>query len=124
MSLVDDLQITELRLEGDNRFVSKMKLSQYHAQPIGFLNGGATLAYAEAIAGRMSFELLPEGSFAVGQSITAQHVHSTRCEGYLHAAGELLHKGRRSHVWNIRMTDDSGALISQVTVTCAIVNMK
>ena len=45
-----------------------------------------------------------------------------RCEGALTAHGTLLVKGKTSHVWRFDMKDDAERLISQVTVTLAIVD--
>ena len=62
----------------------------------------------------------PHTYVAVGQEIAANHVRSAR-NGYVHATAEFLHKGRRSHVLQIRVVDDQGALISFVKMTNAIV---
>ena len=44
-----------------------------------------------------------------------------KAEGDLIAKGQLLLQGKTSHVWRFDMYDESHRLISQVTVTCAIV---
>ena len=92
------------------------------SNPQGYLNGGATLAFAEIAAGMMSNELIGADKFGVGQSITANHLRPVRCEGSLTAHGTLLVKGKTSHVWRFDMKDDAERLISQVTVTLAIVD--
>ena len=102
--------------------VAKMNLGDFHKQPQGYLNGGATLAFAEIAAGMMSNELIGADKFGVGQSITANHLRPVRCEGSLTAHGTLLVKGKTSHVWRFDMKDDAERLISQVTVTLAIVD--
>ncbi len=119
MTLIDDLHIEFVRLT-DAGFESAMVLSEFHAQPMGYLNGGATLAYAEVIAGMASMELGKGDYVAVGQSVTAQHIRPMKAEGRLLAFGELLHAGKRNHVWSIRMQNEKGLLISQVTVVNAL----
>lgn len=119
MTLIDDLHIEFVRLT-DAGFESAMVLSEFHAQPMGYLNGGATLAYAEIIAGMASMELGKGDYVAVGQSVTAQHIRPMKAEGRLLAFGELLHAGKRNHVWSIRMQNEKGLLISQVTVVNAL----
>jgi thioesterase superfamily protein len=99
-----------------------MNLTEFHKQPQGYLNGGATLAFAEIIAGMMSNELVDSHKFGVGQSVTANHLRPVKCEGSLTALGTLLVKGKTSHVWRFDMIDDAQRLISQVTVTLAIVD--
>lgn len=122
MNLIEALQIEKPHMTSDTTCVAKMNLGDFHKQPQGYLNGGATLAFAEIVAGMMSKELIGADKFGVGQSITANHLRPVRCEGSLTAHGTLLVKGKTSHVWRFDMKDDAERLISQVTVTLAIVD--
>lgn len=122
MNLIEALQIEKPRMTSESTCVAKMNLGDFHKQPQGYLNGGATLAFAEIVAGMMSNELIGADKFGVGQSITANHLRPVRCEGSLIAHGTLLVKGKTSHVWRFDMKDDAERLISQVTVTLAIVD--
>ena len=121
MNLIESLQIEKPHMTSDTTCVAKMNLGDFHKQPQGYLNGGATLAFAEIAAGMMSNKLIGTDKFGVGQSITANHLRPVRCEGTLTAHGTLLVKGKTSHVWRFDMKDDAERLISQVTVTLAIV---
>lgn len=133
-SLLEQLQIETFHCAGQ-AFQSTMKLSAFHAQPFGFVNGGVYLAYGEALAGMASNAILAQEStfskdsvdlgsgklnIAVGQSITANHVRPKRCEGYVVARGQLLHKGGRNHVWSINIFDETDQLLSHITVTNSI----
>ena len=138
ISLLEQLQIDTFHYTGQ-AFQSRMKLSAFHAQPFGFVNGGVYLAYGEALAGMASNAILAQeiktpiesgtGSepikqkVAVGQSVTANHVKSKRCEGYVVARGQLLHKGGRNHVWMISIFDEEDQLLSHMTVTNSIINV-
>lgn len=122
MNLIEALQIEKPHMTSDTTCVAKMNLGDFHKQPQGYLNGGATLAFAEIAAGMMSNEFIGADKFGVGQSITANHLRPVRCEGSLTAHGTLLVKGKTSHVWRFDMKDDAERLISQVTVTLAIVD--
>ena len=122
MNLIEALQIEMPHMTSETTCVAKMNLGDFHKQPQGYLNGGATLAFAEIAAGMMSNELIGADKFGVGQSITANHLRPVRCEGSLTAHGTLLVKGKTSHVWRFDMKDDAERLISQVTVTLAIVD--
>ena len=122
MNLIEALQIEKPYMTSETTCVAKMNLGDFHKQPQGYLNGGATLAFAEIAAGMMSNELIGADKFGVGQSITANHLRPVRCEGSLTAHGTLLVKGKTSHVWRFDMKDDAERLISQVTVTLAIVD--
>lgn len=122
MNLIEALDIQEI-LVTENQFEAKMKLGSFHAQPYGYLNGGATIAFAEIIAGYASNQLGKGSYHAVGQTVTANHVKSKRAEGYLYAKAELLHKGNRNHLWNIKMLNEEGDLIAIITVLNAIICM-
>lgn len=122
MTLVDQLNIDHVNLT-ETGFESAMTMTEFHAQPFGFLNGGATLAYCEAIAG-MASNLMGKGDYVgVGQTITAHHLKATKPVGKLLAQGTLLHGGKRSHVWEIKVTNEAGEHISQVTVVNALIEM-
>ncbi len=137
-SLLEQLQIETFHCAGQ-AFQSTMKLSSFHAQPFGFVNGGVYLAYGEALAGMASNAILAqvtttpsEGEIgsepmrqrvAVGQSVTANHVRPKRCEGYVVARGQLLHKGSRNHVWTIHIFDEEDRLLSHLTVTNSIITL-
>ena len=136
-SLLEQLQIETFHYAG-RAFQSTMRLSSFHAQPFGFVNGGVYLAYGEALAGMASNAILAqeftsskdntdlglaEEKVAVGQSITANHVRAKRCNGYVIARGQLLHKGGRNHVWTINIFDEEDQLLSHLTVTNSIVNL-
>lgn len=122
MTLVDQLNIDHVNLT-ETGFESAMIMTEFHAQPFGYLNGGATLAYCEAIAG-MASNLMGKGDYVgVGQTITAHHLKATKPVGKLLAEGTLLHGGKRSHVWEIKVTNEAGEHISQVTVVNALIEM-
>lgn len=136
-SLLEQLQIETFHCAGQ-AFHSTMKLSPFHAQPFGFVNGGVYLAYGEALAGMASNAILAQEStsnkdnidldsatekVAVGQSVTANHVKAKRCGGYVVARGQLLHQGRRNHVWTINIFDEEDQLLSHMTVTNSIVTI-
>lgn len=120
MDLISSLNIEWLD-NNDVSFVSKMILSNFHAQPLGIVNGGAILAFAEIISGKASNKIIAPGYFAVGQSITAFHVKGVMSKGVLIAKGELLHAGRKNHIWDINITDECEKLVSHITVHNVII---
>ena len=121
MTMIEALQIDNVELTGPVSGRAIMHLNEYHAQPQGYLNGGATLAFGEILSGLLSNQLIESNQFAVGQSVTASHLRPMKAQGNLIAEGQLLLKGKTSHVWRFDMYDENHRLISQVTVTCAIV---
>lgn len=133
MNMIEQLGISSVEIFTDDSvsaenptysFVSEMTLTDFHAQPQGFLNGGATLAFGEIIAGMASNQIGKDAYFAVGQSITANHLNPKKSEGTLTAHGKLLKNGARTHVWQIIIQDENEILISQITVVNALIKQK
>lgn len=92
-------------------------------QPFGLLHGGASVALAETIAS-IGTGLCVDSSkqAAVGIEINANHIRSKR-DGIVTGTGTPLHKGRRTHVWEIRIVDESDVLICISRCTVAIVDL-
>ena len=68
MTLIEQLNIRGTRLTEEG-YEAEMILGEFHAQPLGLVNGGTILAFAEITAGQAS-NLLGKGSYyAVGQTI-------------------------------------------------------
>ena len=103
----------------------KMPVSPKHLQPAGILHGGATISLAETIGSAASKIFIdnPSDYVVVGQEIAANHLKITS-GGYVYAEAKFLHKGRSSHVLEIRVSDDDNKLISFVKMTNVIISKK
>jgi hypothetical protein len=55
----------------------------------------------------------------VGQEINANHVRAVS-DGWVYGVARPLHLGRTSHVWNVRISDESGKLVCVSRVTMAV----
>lgn len=83
-------------------------------QPMQILHGGATVALAESVGSTASQMLIdPKKEMAVGAEISANHLKSART-GLLVATAELVHRGKSSHLFHIRVENEQGDLISMV----------
>ncbi|MCL2676494.1 MAG: PaaI family thioesterase [Streptococcaceae bacterium] len=121
MTLIEQLNIKNLTLT-DTGFTAQMELNEFHAQHLGYLTGGASLAFGETTAGMASNMLLDDEHTALGQSVSGNHLSPTGIDNVtLEGRGTLLHKGRTSHVWDIQLATKDGRLISHITVTNAII---
>lgn len=120
MNLIEGLNIEYIHVDAD-RIEAKMNLTEFHSQVLGFLHGGATIAFGETVAGYASNQKIGGDQAAVGQTIVANHMRPKKIEGYILAKGKLMHQGRTSHVWGIEMYDENNILISNLTVTNVIV---
>lgn len=103
------------------RVVATMPVGPRVHQPFGFLHGGASVALAESVASfGANLSAMSEGKVAFGQEINANHIRPVR-EGVLRAIGTPLHRGRTSHVWEIKILDEQDRLVCISRCTVALV---
>lgn len=101
-----------------------MPVNRNSMQPNGFLHGGASLALAESLAGAGSSLLIDREQFyAFGLQVSGNHVSSVS-EGMLFADAQLIHKGKTTHIWEVKIKDGNDKLISVVRVTNMITERK
>jgi len=112
------MQITECTPE---RVVATMPVGPAAKQYFGALHGGASVALAETVASVGTFHLIDkETQLAVGMEINANHIR-TKWDGIVTAVATPLHKGRTTMVWDIKITDEEGRLISVSRCTVGII---
>jgi uncharacterized protein (TIGR00369 family) len=93
-------------------------------QPMGLLHGGASLALAETIASGGSYLLVdPDKYDVLGLQVSGNHLSSVS-DGTLYARAEIIHRGKSTHVWDVKIKGDNGKLISVTRVTMMIVKKK
>lgn len=104
---------------GEGFLVAKMPVNSGVHQPMGLLHGGASVALAESVGSAAShFFINPEEQEVRGIEISANHLKSIR-EGEVFGTAKIIHKGKTLHLWEIKITDASGNLIS----LCKLTNM-
>ena len=102
---------------GENFLIAKMPVTPKVHQPDGVLHGGASVALAESVGSAASYVFLDGNEFYVrGIEIAANHVKSIR-EGFVYARASILHKGKTTQLWEIRITNEEGELISNCKLT-------
>jgi len=101
-----------------------MPVNSKTCQPNGWLHGGASLAFAESLAGAGSYLLIDREQFNVfGLQISGNHISSVD-RGILNGDAHLIHKGKTTHVWEVKITDENHKLISIVRVTNIVTDKK
>ncbi len=103
------------------RVVATMPVDERHHQPFGYLHGGVSVVLAETVASVGAFMNCPPGKVAFGSEINASHVRPKR-GGTLTAVGLPAHVGRRSQVWEVRITDEEGKPVCLSRCTVAVVD--
>jgi len=97
---------------GENYLTGKMPVNSKVHQPDGVLHGGATVTLAESVGSMASHIFLDtEKLFVRGIEISANHIKSVR-EGEVFAKATIVHKGRTTQLWDIKITDANDNLIS------------
>jgi 1,4-dihydroxy-2-naphthoyl-CoA hydrolase len=93
-------------------------------QPFGLLHGGASVALAETVASVGAYELVDqENEVVVGLEINANHLRAKK-DGYVTAVGTVVHHGKTTMVWDIKIKDEDDRLICISRCTIAIVKRK
>ena len=115
-TLMQTLDIEYVDL-GENWLLARMPVTPKVYQPDGILHGGATVALAESVASAASYIFVDAQKFVVrGIEISANHLRSIS-EGFVFARASLVHKGRTTQLWEIRVTDEEGRMISLCKLT-------
>lgn len=105
---------------GDDYIKGKMPVNEKTKQPLGILHGGASVVLAESLGSIGSFLLIDsENEFSAGMEVNANHVRSA-FDGYVYAKATIVHKGKKTHIWDIRITNESDELICISRLTVAV----
>ena len=104
---------------GEDFLVAKMPVNPRVHQPMGLLHGGASAALAESVGSAASIIFINSEKQEVrGIELSANHLRAKR-EGEIFATARIIHQGRSIHLWEIKITDEEGKLIS----LCKLTNM-
>lgn len=106
------------------RMCATMPVDARTHQPMGLLHGGATAALAESLGSVASFMLVKDQQKAVvGLEVSANHLRGVR-SGTVTATGELVHHGRTTHVWDIKVHNESGDLCAVCRLTNLVIEQR
>ena len=115
------IEVTEV---GEDFITAKMPVDERTKQPMGLLHGGASVVLAEtlgSIAATCTVNLKEQ--YCVGLEINANHIKSAR-EGYVYGTTRPVHIGKRTQVWEIKITNDDQELVCISRITIAIIDRK
>jgi uncharacterized protein (TIGR00369 family) len=117
---LDDVLGFELLEAGPERCRGRFAVEKRVEQPFGLVHGGAYMALAESMASvATAIAVAEEGKVPLGQSNDNNFLRPAS-EGFVHAEGTPIHRGRTSWVWDIRFTDDDDRLCAVSRVTIAV----
>ena len=116
--LVKHLGIRFVETDKD-RIVAELEIRPELLTVGGALHGGTLMAFADTIgAAGTVVNLNPGQNTATIESKT--NFFAAAFEGVVRAESTPLHKGKRTHVWQTRVTDANGKLVSLTIQTQVI----
>ena len=114
-----DIKLVEAQKD---RVVATMPIGPQHRQQVGYLHGGVSVVLAESLASFGSvLNIDANTQMAFGLEINANHLRPKR-EGTLTGVATPISRGRTTHVWDIRITDEQDKLVCISRCTVAIVD--
>ena len=106
---------------GEDCLVARMPVDDRTRQPVGVLHGGASVALAETLASwAATFTVDRDRANCVGMEINANHIRPVT-SGWVTGVASPIALGRRTQVWEIRITDDAGKLVCLSRCTMAVI---
>ena len=113
------IEITEV---GSDFLSGKMPVDDRTRQPYGLLHGGASVVFAETLGSIGSGYCIDRTKqMCVGLEINANHVKSVK-EGYVYGKATLIHFGKKTHIWDIKITNEKNQLVCVSRLTMAVLD--
>ena len=114
------IEFTEV---GADHLTAQMPVDPRTLQPAGVLHGGASVVLAETLASwAATFVVDPERAYCVGMEINANHLRPVMA-GTVTGVARPVALGRRTQVWEIRITDEADKLVCISRCTMAVVEL-
>lgn len=109
---------------GPDFLTIRMPVDHRTHQPYGLLHGGASVALAETVGSITSHLVIdPQKFICVGMEINANHVKGIK-SGWVYGTAKALHLGNNTHVWDVKIKDESGRLVCISRLTVAVLPKK
>lgn len=122
-TIVEHIGIEFTRI-GEDFIEARMPVDHRTHQPLGLLHGGASVVLAETL-GSMAATCCVDTTkqYCVGLEINANHVKSVR-EGFVTGITKPIHVGKKTQVWEIRITNEQQELVCISRITLAVIDRK
>lgn len=109
------------KIDSDETIVS-INIDKRHLQPAGLVHGGIYVLLAETAASIAAICTIdPKVNGVVALEINANHVRSCK-QGKIFAKSKLIYLGKKTRVYEIKITDQEEKLISISRCTIMVVN--
>lgn len=97
------IELTEIT---DELVRGRMAVDRRHLHPMGYVHGGAWVAFADTVAAWGTLRHLPEGGGFTTVELKINVIATAGDGDRLTAVGEPLHVGSRTQVWQVRVHKD------------------
>lgn len=112
-----DLMGVEITVRENDRVVGRMTVRADLCTAGGILHGGAYMAFADALGATGAVLNLPPGARTTTLESKTNFLRGAPVGSVVTGEATPLHVGRRSSVWQTRITNDEGKLMALVTQT-------
>ena len=99
-----------------DRVVARLKVTDKLMTVGGTIHGGTLMAFADSVGAAGTVANLAEGQRTATLESKTNFIAGCR-SGTMQAEAKPIHKGKRTHVWETRITDEAGKLLSVTTQT-------
>ena len=108
----------------DDRLEATMPVDNRTRQPMGLLHGGASVTLAETLGSVAAMLCIDtKTQFCVGLEINANHIRGVK-DGVITGVTRPIHIGKKTQVWEIRITTAADELVCISRITIAILDKK
>ena len=97
---------------GRDRLVAELRVRDELRTVGGALHGGTLMAFADTVGATATALNLPPGATGTTTLESKTNFFAAGRSGIVRAESTPLHRGRRTMVWQTRITDESGRLLS------------
>jgi uncharacterized protein (TIGR00369 family) len=112
-----NLMGVEITVREKDRVVGQLTVREDLCTAGGILHGGAYMAFADSLGAIGGFLNLPEGARTTTLESKTNFLGAARVGQTVTGEATPLHIGRRSSVWQTRITSAEGRLLALVTQT-------
>lgn len=107
---------------GPDYLSGSMPVDERTVQPARILHGGASVALAETLGSiASSLHVDMQKNTVVGLEINANHVRSVPEGKKVFGKATAVHLGRKTHIWEIRITNEEDKLVCISRLTMAVI---
>ena len=107
----------ELVSVAQDRIVARMVARDDMGNGVGILHGGAYMTFADYLGALGTVVNLPKGAGTTTLESKTNFIAPAPDGSVVHGESIPLHRGRRTMIWQTRLTNDAGRLLAMVTQT-------